>query len=101
METKLQLPVDSITDFCVRYRIQRLAVFGSILSSDFNADSDIDVLVEFESGYAPGFLGFTEMQNQLTDLLGRPVDLNTPSSLSRYFRQNVLDNAQVIYQEVN
>jgi predicted nucleotidyltransferase len=73
-----------------------MALFGSVLRDDFTPESDVDVLVEFESGRTPG-LAFFSMQRELTELLGRQVDLNTAQWLSPYFRQEVLDEAEEIY----
>ncbi len=92
------LPQDKIAAFCQRHHIQQLSLFGSALRDDFGPDSDIDMLVEFESGYVPGFITLGRMQIELSDILGRPVDLKTPASLSRYFRQEVLNSAQVQYE---
>jgi uncharacterized protein len=92
----VNVPSDAITRFCHRHSIRRLALFGSILRSDFRPDSDIDVLVEFQPGKTPG-LAFFQMQEELTDLLGRPVDLHTPGSLSRHFREQVEAEALVQY----
>lgn len=97
IEQNIALPVDAIVEFCERYHIRKLALFGSVLGDDFRHDSDVDVLVEFESGHAPGW-EFVSMQDELSEILGRPVDLNTPGFLSRHFRQRVIDNAQVIYE---
>ena len=89
-------PRDRIEDFCRRNRVRRLALFGSVLRDDFGPESDVDVLVEFEPGEAPG-LDFFAMQDELSDLLGRTVDLNTPGFLSPYFRDRVVDAAEVLY----
>ena len=94
--TALEIPSTAVADFCRRHHIRKLALFGSILRSDFRPDSDIDVLVEFELGYVPG-LAFFAMQEELSVLLGRRVDLNTPASLSRYFRARVLQEAETLY----
>jgi len=91
------LTTDVIADFCQRHRIRRLAVFGSVLHEDFTATSDLDVLVEFESGHCVGFLTFARMENELTDLVGRKVHLNTPGQLSKYFRDEVLREAETVY----
>ena len=85
-----------IATFCRRNRIRRLALFGSVLRDDFAPDSDIDVLVEFEDGHVPG-LAFFAMEQELSEILGRRVDLNTPKFLSRYFRDNVLAEAENQY----
>lgn len=90
------LPLDRIAGFCRENRIRRLAVFGSALRNDFRPDSDVDVLVEFEPGARTG-LRFFAMQDELGQIFGRPVDLNTPGFLSRYFRQQVIDEARDLY----
>jgi predicted nucleotidyltransferase len=87
---------DEITDFCRRHHIKKLALFGSVLRKGFGPESDIDVLVEFEPGHIPGF-AFFEMQEELSGLLGRDVDLNTPAFLSRHFRDRVQAEAVVLY----
>lgn len=92
----LELPRQQIADFCRRHHMRKLALFGSILRPDFGSDSDIDVLVEFEPGCIPGLAFFT-MQEELSALLGRKVDLNTLAGLSRYFRDDVLHEAEVLY----
>ena len=66
------------------------------MRKDFRFDSDVDVLVEFEPDYTPG-LAFFSMEAELSHLLGRKVDLNTANSISPYFRQEVLDEAEVRY----
>ena len=93
---KIELPKEKIADFCRRHHIRKLAVFGSALREDFRPDSDLDVLVEFEPGHTPG-LAFFGMEQELSELLGRQVDLNTPQFLSPYFRDKVLAEAKVRY----
>ncbi len=90
------LPHDRIAEFCRRNGIRRLAVFGSALRDDFTPQSDLDVLVELEPHARTG-LAFFRMQNELSDLLRRTVDLNTPDCLSRYFRDEVLAEAKNLY----
>jgi predicted nucleotidyltransferase len=92
----IMIDSDAISAFCRRHHIRRLSLFGSILRDDFRRDSDVDVLVEFESGHTPG-LAFFGMQDELTELLGRKVDLHTPASLSKYFRNDVLAEAEIQY----
>lgn len=92
----IEIPRDQIIDFCQRHDIRKLSLFGSVLRDDFGSDSDIDVLVEFEPGRAPGF-AFFGMEEELSKILGRKVDLNTPNFLSRYFRKQVLEQAEVQY----
>ena len=93
---RLDIPPDQIAEFCQRNHIRRLALFGSVLRDDFRADSDVDVLVEFEDGHTPG-LDFFAMQDELSALLFRKVDLNTPGFLSDYFRDEVLADAEDMY----
>ena len=85
-----------LTEFCQRNHIRKLSLFGSILRDDFRADSDVDVLVEFAPGHVPG-LRFFALESELSLLLGRKVDLNTPDFLSPYFRGRVLAEAEVQY----
>ena len=86
----------AIAAFCRGHHVRRLAFFGSVLRDDFTPESDVDVLVEFEPGHVPGF-AFFSMQEELAGLLGRKVDLHTPGSLSRYFREQVVAEAQDQY----
>jgi hypothetical protein len=95
-QSALTIPQNEIAAFCRRHHIRRLALFGSVLREDLQPDSDIDVLVEFEPEYIPG-LAFFAMQDELSQILGREVDLNTPQFLSPYFRQQVQAEAMVIY----
>ena len=92
------LPLDHamIARFCRAHHIQQLALFGSVLREDFRPDSDVDVLVEFEPGHIPG-LAFFAMQEELSHLFGRRVDLNTLDDISPYFRDAVLREARVEY----
>lgn len=98
MNRNLIIPKDKIADFCRQHHIRRLAVFGSALRDDFGPDSDIDVLVEFDKAHTPGF-AFFDMADELSRLIGRKVDLNTPGFLSRYFRDRVMEEAEVQYVE--
>ena len=92
----IAVPREAIADFCRRHRVRRLALFGSVLRDDFTPDSDVDVLVEFEPGRTPG-LRFFLMQDELSELLGRRVDLNTPMCLSPHFRDEVLREARTVH----
>jgi predicted nucleotidyltransferase len=94
MDRPLELPAQAVEAFCRKYHIRKLSLFGSVLRPDFHPDSDIDVLVEFEPGHVPGFITLGVMHVELAEILGREVDIKTPASLSVYFRQDVLDQAQ-------
>lgn len=84
--------------FCERYPVQRLALFGSALRADFSAESDIDMLVDYVPGARVTLLDMAQQEIELSELVGRKVDLRTPAELSRYFRQQVLDTAVVLYE---
>ncbi len=85
-----------INHFCQQHHIQKMSLFGSVLRDDFGQKSDIDVLVEFEKGLTPG-LKFFALQNELSVIFNKPVDLNTPFSISSYFKDQVLQEKEDIY----
>ena len=87
-EPKISIPSERIAEFCVRHRVRRLALFGSVLREDFGAESDVDVLIEFEPGVRIGW-DFFLLQEELSGILGRKVDLNTRG----FLREQVLDEA--------
>ncbi len=93
----IDIPEDKIAEFCKRNGIQCLSLFSSVLRDDFTPKSDIDVLVEFKPGRTPGLAFFGRIPNDLSEILGRQIDLNTPQCLSPYFRQKVLEEAKIIY----
>jgi len=93
---RIDIPDEKIADFCRRNRIRRLSLFGSVLRDDFRPDSDVDVLVEFEPEARVGWRFFS-LEDELSGMLGRKVDLNTPGFLSDYFRDEVLAEAEVHY----
>lgn len=99
MSLSIDIPQEQIALFCRRNHIRRLSIFGSALHSDFGDESDLDVLVEFVPGHTPGLFGIARMERELSEIIGRPVDLRTPEDLSRYFRKEVLREAQVQYAE--
>lgn len=96
MSFKVAVDRKTIAAFCRRHHIRKLALFGSVLRDDFRPESDVDVLVEFEPGHVPG-LAFFAVQRELSEILGRKVDLNTPQCLSRYYRDEVLAEAEVLH----
>ncbi len=93
----VRIPKREIAAFCQRHRIRRLALFGSILRDDFGPLSDIDVLVDFEPAARVGLFRLMSIQTELSELLGRKVDLNTPGFLSDRFLDEVLREAEVQY----
>jgi hypothetical protein len=92
------VPKDRIASFRRRHHIRKLSLFGSVLREDFRPDSDVDVLVEFEPGHVPG-LAFFGMEQELSEILGRKVDLNTPEFISKYYRDATLAEATEQYVE--
>lgn len=96
--SKLNVSPDDLARFCRRHHIRRLSFFGSVLRDDFGPGSDVDVLVEFEPGHVPG-LAFIDIEDELSVLLGHPVDLATPRSVSRWIRAAVLAEAEVQYAQ--
>ena len=96
MKAKIEIPKETLADFCRRNHIRRLAFFGSVLRDDFTPESDVDVLVEFEPGARVG-LRFFGIERELSEILRHKVDLNTPGFLSKYFRDEVIAQAEVLY----
>lgn len=93
-----QMNKQALAAFCTRWFIQRLSLFGSVLRGDFRPDSDVDVLVEFEPGHTPGLFTLSQMEIELSSVFGgQKVDLRTPEDLSRYFRKQVIETAELQY----
>ena len=97
--THIEILAAALDDFCRRHHIRKLAPFGSVVRDDFGPESDVDVLVEFEPGHIPG-LAFFGMQDELSEILGRRVDLNTADFLSPRFRDDVLAEADTVYESI-
>lgn len=97
IDTAISLPYSKIAVFCREHHIIKLWLFGSVLRNDFKVDSDIDVLVEFDPAHTPG-LSYFGLADELAKIFGSPVDLSTPSSLSKYIRGKVMRSAQLIYE---
>jgi predicted nucleotidyltransferase len=98
LRRNLMVSQDQVVAFCERYPIRKLSLFGSVLRDDFSPHSDVDVLVELIPDSGVTYLDLVAMQDELTALMGRQVDLVTPGALSRYFRQKVLDTAETLYE---
>lgn len=94
---RIPLPSEALAAFCRRHGLRSLSFFGSVLRDDFSDASDVDVLIEFEPGRTVGYLRFAGLEDELTQLLGRNVDLKTPAMLSPYFRDEVLREASPAY----
>ena len=93
----IDLPKEKIAEFCKRHHIRRLALFGSALREDFTPNSDVDVLVEFEPGTQVGMIRLAGIELELSRILGRKVDMNTPGFISKYYREKVLAEAEDQY----
>jgi predicted nucleotidyltransferase len=96
---KFKVPRYKVAEFCKRNRIRKLSLFGSALRKDFTSQSDIDILVEFEPGARVGMIRLAGLELELGEILGRRVDLNTVGFLSKYYRAQVLSEAEVQYDE--
>jgi len=97
MSARIPIDRERIAEFCRRNHIRKLSLFGSVLGDDFRPDSDVDVLAEFEPGAVVGLIRLAGMEIELSEMLGRKVDLNTAGFLSRHFRDRVLAEAEVQY----
>jgi hypothetical protein len=98
---RIDLPMDAVRDFCSRWKIREFALFGSVLRDDFRPDSDVDVLVTFAPDAGWSLLDHVRMQDELSDLFGRSVDVVSrravEESRNPYRRREILETAQVIY----
>ena len=98
LPSEIQLDRDALEAFCRRHGIRRLSVFGSAIAGDLRADSDIDLLVEFDPRRVPGLIRLAGMELELSPIFeGRQVELRTYEDLSRHFRDEVRDAAEALY----
>jgi predicted nucleotidyltransferase len=88
-----------IVAFCKKHHIATLALFGSILTPHFSSKSDVDVLVKFEKNHTPSLFDLVDMEEELSSIVGHKVDLKTAEDLSRYFRNEVLAQAKILYDK--
>ncbi len=95
---RVAIPQETLASFCQRNHIRKLSLFGSVLRDDFRPDSDVDVLVEYEPEARTTLLDMAAQEIELSQMLGRKVDLRTPNELHDYFRQKVIDTSQPIYE---
>lgn len=96
IQSRISTSREQLVRYCNRHHIRRMSLFGSVLRRDFGSESDVDILVEFDPKHIPG-LEFVRMREELSQLLGRTVDLRTPASLSPHFRAEVLREAELVY----
>ena len=98
-QNQIEISKEKIEAFCKKHHIRKLSLFGSVLRDDFRSDIDVDVLVEFDPNHIPGLIRLAGMEFELSEIIGRTVDIRTAQDLSRYFRQEVLHSAEVQYAE--
>lgn len=96
-EPHITIPAEQIAEFCRKHGVKRLSLFGSVVNGNFNANSDIDVLVEFPTGQTPSLLDLGGMLMELQHIFGREVDLKTPGFLSPHFRDKVVRDSRTLY----
>ena len=98
VQPKIEIPPDQLADLCRRHRIRRLSLFGSVLRDDFGPNSDVDMLVEFEPGYSPGW-DIIHVEEDFSRLFGgRKVDFVNPKYLNRRLKKRVLGAAVLQYE---
>jgi hypothetical protein len=95
----LYLPAEELPAFCRRNGIRRLELFGSATRADFGPESDVDLLVEFRPEAKIGFLAFSRMRRELSELFGRRVDLVPRGGLKPVIASSVLKDAEPLYAE--
>jgi hypothetical protein len=100
MSVKISVPKEKIDSFCRRNRIRRLAFFGSVVREDFSPESDVDVLVEFDPLCGVGMIALAGMEIELSRILERKAEIHTYQGLNPLFRDRVLGEAEVLYQEI-
>lgn len=97
IEKNIEYNKEMLDRFCIKNGIKKLSFFGSVITEKFNNKSDIDILVEFNENEKPGLISMAAMEIELTEMLGKKVDLRTPEELSKYFREDVVREAKVEY----
>jgi len=94
---RLPVSAEQLAEFCRKHHIKKLSLFGSVLKGTAQPDSDVDLLVEFEPGFRIGLIGLAGVELELSELMGRKVDLRSAGDLSRYFREEVVRSAELLY----
>ena len=93
----IELPLDEIREYCASQPIARLSLFGTSARDELRTDSDVDMLVEYLPDARVGLFALSGHRLDLTEIVGRAVDLSTPKGLSPYIRDEVLESARLIY----
>jgi len=94
---RIKISKSWIEQFCKTHHIVKLALFGSVLTDDFSAESDVDILVEFDPNHIPGFFGVVEMREELSLNIGQEVDLRTPEDIGALSRKNLIQQSYLLY----
>lgn len=94
---QITIPKDKIAKFCQKNYITTMSLFGSVLTDQFNSKSDVDFLVDFQPEHIPTLFDIVDMEEELSDIIGRHADLRTPGGISRFFRDEVTATAERIY----
>ncbi len=99
MAVNIEIPTNDIFDFCHRHKIRELALFGSVLREDFNSESDVDVLIDFEVGVDDKLtlMDLAGIQIELSTLLQRDVDLVLRDGLKPLLKDEILNSLEVVY----
>lgn len=98
-KSRIQISQKRLAEYCRKHRIRSLALFGSVLTDDFGPDSDVDVLVEFKTGTRIGMIRLAQIENELSGIIGRKVDLNTLGFISKHYRNRVLVEKEEQYAD--
>ncbi|MCR4315765.1 MAG: nucleotidyltransferase domain-containing protein [Planctomycetes bacterium] len=100
MTTQIAIDVNEIAEFCKRHHIIHLSLFGSVVRADFTAESDVDVLVDFDPGHSPSFFDLYYMEEELTSIFeNRKVEMVPRNALYHKIRNRVLREAELVYEK--
>ncbi len=97
LKEPIRISPEKIANFCQRYQVRRMSLFGSVLRGDVQAESDVDVLVQFDPDARISFMTLGKMQRELEALFQRPVDLVPQDGLKALIREEILSTAQEVY----
>ncbi len=95
---KIEIEKNVLDNYCKKNGIKKISLYGSYLKNTYNKESDVDLLVEFEDDTEYGLLDVARIERELTNMIGKKVDLRTPEELSKYFRENIIKEAEVKYE---
>lgn len=96
-DIRIPIPSGAVAEFCHSHQVKELALFGSVLRDDFTNQSDVDVLVEFDPDCDYSLFDLVGVEDELSQIIGRKVDLVEKDSVSRYIAEDVLASRRVLY----